>query len=463
MSPDVALSVGTTIKMKSMTKLIRATCTVIVVAIVATGCAESQRPQATGKGNIRGINAIVSAPPVAFLVEERAQGLLGFKDGLGSRFDDLPYKLNFDVRFVGDDENTRLATQAIDVVANTEYILSLTGTLAAPAITVWQQPERDWEGNETSFEASFGHLTDSVGTVDVYYDAPGIAPAAGNARGSIAKDGFIPAAEFPAGAYQLILTAANDPATIIYTSPTTTPGGALSLTYTFFDADPSITGPLSVRLMPSAGTSVELPDLNSPPTYRTYHGAFGTGNYDAYINADLTTAIAADVAFSQISGDTDAVVGDNIITFTAAGNAGSTLLQSTTAALAGARHSMFLAGPPGSLTSMSMVDDRRPEQTIGKFRLVHSAANTGAVDIYVTAPGIDIANVLPNLARISQFTSTDYARLNAGTYEARITPAADKTVIGGPLTLDFATDGIADLALLDTADPNVFTLAEWGN
>lgn len=449
--------------MKSMTNIVRTACAVITAAIALGGCIESQRPQATGKGNIRGINAIVSAPEVLFLVEERGQGLLSFGDGSGSRFDGLPYNLNFDVRFAGDDENSRLATQALDVVADTEYILSLTGTLSAPSITVWQHPERVWEGTETTFEISFGHLTDSIGTVDVYFDTPGTVPAAGNARGSIAKGGFIPATELPAGEYQLILTAAGDPATIIYTSPTTAPNGAISLTYTFFDASPSITGPVSVRLMRSDGGSAEQPDQNSPPTFRTYHAALGSGNYDAFINGDFAAAIASDLAFSELSSDADAAVGDNTITFTATGNPGAILLESTAAAVTGRRHSLFLVGQPGSLTSIPIADDRRPEETLGKFRLVHAAANMEGVDLYVTAPGTDIADVFANFIGLTRFSATVYGRLVAASYEVRITPTGDKTVIGGPLSLDFTTDGIAELALLDTADPNVFSLIEWTN
>ena len=85
------------------------------------------------------------------------------------------------------------------------------------------------------------------------------------------------------------------------------------------------------------------------------------------------------------------------------------------------------------------------------------------VDLYITAPGTDIADVFAFFIGITRFSATVYAQVVAASFEVRITPTGDKTVIGGPLSLDFTTDGIAELALLDTADPNVFSLVEWTN
>ena len=459
----VAWSADMTLKTIEMPYPIRLFCVALSFAIALGGCAESQRPVATGKGNIRAINGMVSSPELSFLVEERLQSLLGFKSGAAVRFDDLFYNINFDAILTGDPGITRIATQFVDVAADTEYIVSITGTLAAATTTVWQQPERIWEGGETTFEVSFGHLNGSIGQVDVYFEALGTAPAAGNSRGSIGNGEFIPAVELAAGDFTLILTAPGQPSDIIYTSPTSSPSGAVSLTYVFFDADPSITGPIGVRIMPSDGGSFEQPDLNSPPTIRTFHSAFGTGNYDAYINSDFSSAIATDIAFSGLSGDADVLVGDNTVNFTAAGNQGAPLLDRPTIHVAGTRSSLLLVGDPGNLTSIFVTDDRRPEETIGKLRVMHTAVNAGSVDVYVSVPGVDIADRLPTFVNIPQFKSTSYARLIAGNYEIRITPNGDKTVLAGPLQWDFETNGIAELALLDTADPNVFTLDPWTN
>ncbi len=133
--------------------------TLTVVATVS-GCAESTREQATGEGNIRGINAIVTAPLVSFLIEERVLGNVDFKGNSGfSVFDDLHYNFNFDLLRPGILEADRLTTQLIDVIADTEYTVVLTGTIANPSSFFWEDPIREWSGTETVFEIVFAHLT----------------------------------------------------------------------------------------------------------------------------------------------------------------------------------------------------------------------------------------------------------------------------------------------------------------
>ena len=451
------------LKMKSMMTITRSSCTVIAMAIALAGCAETQRPQATGKANIRAINAIVTAPDITFRVEERAQGQLGYGSGAAVRFDDLPYNVNFDVLYPNEIDATRIASQPVDTAAGMEYIVSVTGSLSAASTTVWEHPERMWEGNETVFEASFGHLSGSIGEVDVYLEPTGISPAAGNARGTIGKGGFIPASDFTAGDYQLFLTAKGDPATIIYASPAHSTGGAVSITYVIFTADPSHTGPAGVRRMPSSGGSLPLPDQNSPPTIRTYHAAFGTGNYDAYLNGDFDNAVASDIGFGGLSTDADGIAGENTVTFTDAGNAGATLLEQTITVTTDTRRSVLLAGAPAGLLIFSLLDDRRPEETIGKLRFVHAATNAGTVDMYFTLPGTDITNTFPTLIAVASMSSTAYAQLVARTYDVTITPTGEKTVLAELSALDFTSDGIAELILLDTADPGVVTLTDWSD
>lgn len=453
--------------MNSMYRNFRRTGANIFVALLAAialgGCAETSRPQATGKGNIRSINGILSSPEITFRVEERTQALLAFKAGNAVRFDDLSYNINFDILFSGDSEFTRLASQPLDVVANVEHIVSIYGSLSSPSVSVWQQPERIWEGTETVFEVSFGHLASAVGELDVYFNTVGTAPAAGNSRGRIGLNGFIPAAEFSGGDYQLILTEPDQPANIVYTSPTTTAVGGFSVTYVIFDPDPSRTGPFGVHLMRSEGGSTELPDQNSPPTVRTYHAALGTGNYDAYVNGDFGNAIATDIPFAGLSGDANGIVGENTVNFTAAGNSGAPLLDRLVTLPDGTRTSMILVGAPGSLGAIALLDNRRAEESIGKWRLVHAAINAGEVDVYITPPGNDITDLFPNVVQVTSLGATVYFRVAAGNYEIQITPTAEKTVIAGPYAVDFVADGIAELILLDTADPNVFTLTDWSN
>ena len=71
---------------------------IIVVAALASSCAETSRPVANGKGSIRGIAAIVDSPDTTFLIQERSIGNITYKDATGfARFDDLSYDFSFDI------------------------------------------------------------------------------------------------------------------------------------------------------------------------------------------------------------------------------------------------------------------------------------------------------------------------------------------------------------------------------
>ena len=112
----------------------------LAAAFVLGACGDgTSLPTATGKANIRAINAIKTSPEVGFLIEERILGSIDFRQISSlNEYDDLDYNFNFEVFFLGDATSTRIATQYIDVVADMDYILLLSGTLSNATITVWE-------------------------------------------------------------------------------------------------------------------------------------------------------------------------------------------------------------------------------------------------------------------------------------------------------------------------------------
>lgn len=89
-----------------------------------------------------------------------------------------------------------------------------------------------------------------------------------------------------------------------------------------------------------------------------------------------------------------------------------------------------------------------------RVRLMNAAYNTSSVDVYLTAPGVDIATVSPRIAATAYRTSgpasgNDSIELAGGTYTVTITTAGTKTA------LFRGTLGIAanqDLLLLSVPD-----------
>ena len=158
----------------------------LAAALFLGACgSESSLPEATGKASIRAMNGVKTAGEVGFLIEERTLGSVEYRQLTAlNRFDDLSYNFNFDVFYPGEIELVRVASVFQDIVKDTDYVFVLTGTLADASVLVWETPTREFTDTETVFELRLSHTAaslSSLGSVDYYFAAPGVAPAAGNA------------------------------------------------------------------------------------------------------------------------------------------------------------------------------------------------------------------------------------------------------------------------------------------
>ena len=435
----------------------------VCAGFLFSGCTESQREEATGEAGIRGIHAMPTAPEVAFLIEERALGQLPYRGVSPAEvFDDLSYNFNFDTAFPGDSGTTRLATVATDVQPDIEYVFALTGTVDAPSIVVWETPERTFQEGDTVFEASAGHLAAGAGDLDVYLAPPGTAPAAGQARGTLAFGEILEPFDLEAGDWVLTVTAAGDPADVLFRSSTQEIAEQTALLFTIQDSEPSLTSTLSVQRVTRGGGSAQLADTRFRPTRRFVHAAFGTGGMDVVVDDDFASPLVSGLTFGQVSGDVAVPAGDADYSVTQAGNPGAILHEEEDTTPANSRSTSFIAGPPGDLELVTFTDNRRPIPRVVKLRLTLVSANFEEADIYILESGTDIADVAPGFSKMKTLASTAYLQLAPGSYDVTVTVAGEKTIAAGPLTLDLAGGDIAELAAIDTADPNVLDLVEVG-
>jgi hypothetical protein len=428
---------------------------IVFVVTAASGCAESTRETASGKGQIRGINSIVTAPDVAFLIEERALASLSFKENSGfNSYDDLSYNFNFDVLLPGDLERTRLATQFIDVVLDTEYTVVLTGTVANPSTIYWEDPVREWSDTETVSEVFFAHLAPSIGELDVYFAAPGTAPVLGQAVGSLTNGTRLPGMDFEQAEYEVILTPKDDPATIIYQSVPLGAGARTRPVIAIFDPDPSVPGNVAVNSIGAGSSSVVHADVNSPPQVRTLHAAFGTANYDGYFDSDFGNVVFPDVGFQELAPYADVTSGSTLFTTTPVGNSGAVIHEEEISIAAHTRHTFVLAGEPGDLLFADLFDDARPLETAPVIRFLNVSVNTEALDIYIEEPGTSLEDViLPEFRGLPSLLSTGFVNAPPGVQEITVTLFADKTPITTPVILDLANLDVVDIAIVDTVDP----------
>lgn len=433
----------------------------LIAVLFLGGCADSTREEATGEGRIRGINAIATAPELLFRIEERAIGNVNYRGVAGfADWDDLGFNFNFDLLRSGSATPDRLVSQFIDVVADVEYTLVITGTLDNPSLISWEAPEPVFVAGETVFEADFVNLSPLLGEVDVYYALEGTAPVLGNEVGTLASGERLPYVQFPTGDYELILTAPDDPSTIIFQSSALTRDVATRVTFALFDADPSITANVGVTVFSAGGGSQLLADVNSPPQIRTLHGAFGTGNFDGYLNDDFGNVVFADIGFGELSAYAGISGSVTPLTLTPAGNPGAVLLETDIQLLSNSLRTVILYGPPGALVSRNLVNDARPVALFPVVRITNLSSNIEALDIYEVDPGTVIdATVIPGFRGAVVGVSTGFFNSEAGSREFVVTLAGEKDPISAPLALDLDNGDVVDIVILDTADPAVVELS----
>lgn len=447
--------------MKTTTSAVGRITALLLALLVAGGCADSTREEATGKGRIRGINAVDTAPELTFRIEERNIDNVSFKQTTAfSTFDDLSYNFNFDLFLPGAAEATRVATTFIDVVADNDYTVVLTGSIANPSIVVWEDPISELADTATVFEFMIGHLSSSLGTVDVYLAEAGTVPMAGNAVATLSRGERLPLTEFASGIdYELILTPPNDPLTELFHSDAFQVAAASRAMVGLFDADPSITAQVGVNLISSDGLTAALGDVNFPPQLRLIHSSIANANIDAYVDMDFNNAVFSDVAFGELTNYIDIPIGTPDFSITQTGNPGMIFNENVLVITPNLKRTLHFGGAAGSEFFRIVVDEARPLSTFPVMRILNMSVNTDFVNVYIEEPGTEITDeTLPAFFGLGTQADTGFFGPDAGTLEITITATDDVTPIAPPVSVDLANGDATDYVIHDTVDPNVLEL-----
>ena len=432
----------------------------LAIVVAVSSCAESSRPIATGDGDIRGINAVGTAPDITFLIEERPLGSMRYKDTSGySNFDDLTYNFNFDIFLPGELDPTRLATHLLDVQADFLHTVVMSGTIANPSTLSWEDPVREWAESETVFEADFAHFASSIGAIDIYFAPPGTPPLLGSEIGSLANGARLAGMDFEDGEYEIILTAQGDPATILYQSVPIFSTPRTQVTIAIFNPDPSFTGNVAVNLITRADTSSPIPDLNFPSQLRMLHAAFGVENVDGYFNSDFANLIYSAIGFQGLSTYVDLAAATTKLTLTQVGNSGATIHESDIIVGPVSRRTVLLGGTLAAPFFFLVEDEARPLETYPVVRLINMSVNTDFVNAYLLEAGTPIDDViLPTFGALPSRFDTGFFAADEGLQELTLTLFGDTTPITTPLILDLANGNTVDIVIVDTVDPTVLEL-----
>jgi hypothetical protein len=425
-----------------------------------SACSSSNDGTVMGDGSVRGIHAIPELGTVTFLIEETSLGTLNYKEASGTaEYDNLNYDFSFDVLLPGDSEATRLATENVTVNAETEYTFVLTGTLADPEIILWEQRGRNWdqeledaEDNDTEvtvMEVSFGHLDTELGPVDVFFESPGTSPQSATPLGTVEYGDQLPATELTEGDYQLIVTPAGEPATILFASDEISLSAATSNLFTIMDSAGLTTADFAVR---QVGLGADLIDLFAESELSVVHAAYGTEALDTVAGDNFSNPLVSGLAYAERS--ESVVIDDEPINLiiTPTGNPGVFLAQKEVDVANGSYNRLILTGLPGLLQTVLLSHDQRTLATHARVQIFQGAARFQTMDIYLVADDVDITLTGASYSSTLFGSGTGYQAVEGEAYNLYLTEAGTKNIVGGPFHLDLQVGRNYGIVIVDAPD-----------
>jgi len=430
---------------------------ICAATLMISGCgSESSLPKATGKANLRAINAIPTSAEISFLIEERSIGSARYQNGTTpTPFDDLIYTFNFEAFYAGETSFRRFASQNLDVEPNKDYVFLVAGSLANPTITLWQGDERIFDEADTVFAANFAHASASLGELDYYFADAAVIPALGNEVATLSFGEASEAADYAAGDYVLTITAAGNPNNVVFTSSSETYNARDTYLITSFDGDLNNTAPVFVRAFGRLGGTAAIPDVNFPSTMQFLNASMDLGASDIYDDELLTSLRVANHDFLDVSAELDVAVSALNFYYTPAGDTSIVSLESPIPSFGGLRYRTVATGMAGSLASVTSVPDIAPVETHAKLLPFQASNNFPFLDLYLVAPDVIIDDVLPIRRALGSGEISPPAALAAGTYDLYVTETTEKVVIAGPYRITVAIGDVVDLLIVDTVDPAV--------
>ena len=431
--------------------------TLALFAIALAGCqGETARPSPTGKGSVRMINALDDAPEVSFYIEERFLETVAARSGSGFvGWDDFSYDFHFETNVIGERESRRFVTRNLKVEADREFTLIVSGDYEDATVTVWETPERNFDGSETIFEARFANLSTSAGRVDFYLLAPGTDPVLGQQIGTLGRGEFLDSVDIEEGDYVLAVTAAGDPSNVLFEAAAGTYVSSNVSTFALYDASGIDTAPYVVQLIGNSGGGNALRDSRFAPTVRFFQASFSLADSDVYDDEALTNLVLPDHRFGDISGDIPVAVGQTSYTYTAVGNTSVTQFTTGITAQSGLVYNLVVVSEDDARVGQFFVANRRSVATQSRVNVFQASNNFQNVDIYMldrdaTFVG-DGEGRVANGLNVSLQTLILFDSRNIDVY---VTPDDDNTILAGPFPLDLSLGDTVELFVLDTVDPS---------
>ena len=412
---------------------------------------------------LRALHASPDAPAVNILVNGAA-ALTGVDYTQGSGFVPVVEETNVQVEAIVPGGNLIVIDEDLSLDYNSETTVIAVDDVAGPVRALAITNDSDSPITQGYFRAQVVHAAQGADPVDVYVTAFGADLTASDpingAGTAIAFEQFSGQLEVPAGDYQIRITLDDQPLVEVYDSGEISLAAGADLMIVAVDnVGP---GDSAVQLVVLDGTAAStLYDTNTPAAAVAAHLSPDAPAVDLLADDNATAgddalALTRNVAFPAAC-VLDSVPAPGDYTISVVANADNSVVATTFPLVVGqgdeatAIVSGFLAAGTPAITTIPLATDARSVITETKLRVTHASPSTPAVDIYLVADGIDIANEDPAFEDVVFGQDTGVLSIAADDYDAYVTLADSKVPAISLTELSFAGGEVLEVIARDPA------------
>jgi uncharacterized protein DUF4397 len=406
-----------------------------------------ERPPDTA---VRVINVAPSYRTLDFRREESQPNTLDFKNGIEVTYGEDTYDFNVETVPLSTGLRQRLVSFSQLVVAGTTYAFVLLEGSSGFGVTTLEYPTLPRDATDTQIVAL--HAAAGAPALDVHIAPPGTNVMGAVPWGTVSFGESIAPRRLPAGQYELTITAAGNPASVLLTTTTFTLNAARSSVFVIAP-EPSLgSAAFSVVFVQDSIGSIPLFERDAQASLRAINGAADMQPRDVAVNSQFTPPLFASVPFATPTPYTLATTGSEVpFNVTPPGNPGVLEIDQKVPLVGALVYTAFFAGATGSLTNLFVNEDLRRISGEGKFRVFNAAQQFTQLDFFIVTPGTDVSTVFPITSLLTPGVSASIP-VPPGTYDLVARQNGTPTIVAGPTPITIDGGGLYGVIATNGAD-----------